>query len=128
MKQNSIEDYSNWPSTIRGEWTSFGRKNINHDTAKELLELIKDDGVYSTSELETLHFLRRKYRWTISAKLLFARQMKLWGDLKRSDDNEEEFDLPMLCEDLIALADENTQTSVRTSITERGQGGFGLCN
>ena len=75
-----------------GEWTSFGRKNINHDTAKELLELIKDDGVYSTSELETLHFLRRKYRWTISAKLLFARQMKLWGDLKRSDDNEEEFD------------------------------------
>jgi len=104
-----------------GEWTSFGRKNINHDTAKELLELIKDDGVYSTSELETLHFLRRKYRWTISAKLLFARQMKLWGDLKRSDDNEEEFDLPMLCEDLIALADENTQTSVRTSITERGQ-------
>ena len=111
----------NVATTSCGAWTSFGRKNINHDVAKELLELIKDDGVYSTSELETLHFLRKKYRWTIAAKLLFARQMQLWGELQKSEDNEEEFDLPVLCEDLIAIADENTQTSVRSYITERGQ-------
>ncbi|MCB0492156.1 MAG: hypothetical protein KDC93_07040 [Cyclobacteriaceae bacterium] len=59
-----------------------GDGRISNDDAKKLLEAVKDGGVYTDIEKDTMEYIRENFKWTESADEWFRAQIASWASSK----------------------------------------------
>lgn len=59
-----------------------GDGRLSQDDASKLLEGVKDAGVYTDVEKDTLAYLRDNYNWTDAADAWFRTEIRKWAATK----------------------------------------------
>jgi len=59
-----------------------GDGRISNDDAKKLLEAVKDGGVYTDIEKDTMEYIRENFKWTESADEWFRAKIASWASSK----------------------------------------------
>jgi hypothetical protein len=59
-----------------------GDGRLSQDDASKLLEGVKDGGVYTDVEKDTLAYLRDNYNWTDAADEWFRTEIRKWAATK----------------------------------------------